>query len=158
LKRDSGPSELPARIRGRLSLPTSVSILKRKAWDMGCPLLPQPHGWQQVASSWCATIQQMPVSFITALLPQKMGHEPHKNPFAGYCVPPAHSLLCASSEHTALSGFPTAQPTFLGGVVWSTYVGAGSGGPGHFWLWQGLPPSVQGHSSQPPLSLVSSFS
>lgn len=112
MKRDSGPSELPARIRGRLSLPTSVSILKRKAWDMGCPLLPQPHGWQQVASSWCATIQQMPVSFITALLPQKMGHEPHKNPFAGYCVPPAHSLLCASSEHTALSGFPTACQMF----------------------------------------------
>lgn len=80
--------------------------------------------------SHCATIQQVPVGFITALFPQIMGHEPHKNPFAGYCLPPVHGLLCASSGHTALSGFPTAQPTFLGGVVWSTYTGAGFGGPG----------------------------
>ena len=50
LKRDSGPSKLPARIRGRLSLPASVSILKRKARDMGCPLLPQARGRQQGAS------------------------------------------------------------------------------------------------------------
>lgn len=49
-----------------------------------------------------------------------------QNPFAGYCLPPAHtSLLCAVSEHTAPPGFPTAQPSFLGGAMWSRHAGAG---------------------------------
>lgn len=120
MKRDSGPSKLPPRIRGRLSLPASVSILKRKAWDVGCPLLPQAHGRQQGASPAASPFSRcLSVLYL---------HRSRKNPFAAYCLPPAHGLLCASSEHTALSGFPAAS---IAGWCSVEHVCAGwVGGPG----------------------------
>ena len=137
LKCDSGPSKLPARIRGRLSLPASVSILKRKA------------------RTWDARCFSRPVAGSRGLLPLRH-HSAGACRFYN-CTAPAKTplLLTACPLHTACS-VPAANtlhsldfqlPAFLGGVVWSTYVGAGSGGPGHFRLWLGLPPSVLGHSS-----------
>ena len=152
LKSDSGSSELSTGVRGGLSLPASLPILKRKAWDVGCLPLPQARGWQQGASSCCIAIQQVPVGYVTALLPQRTGHKPGKTPLL-VTVCPLHTPPCSVPGVNTLHP-PDFQPPSR--HSWVVQCGADTlglgGGRGHFRFWQGLPPSVEGHSSQRPRS------